>query len=241
MLNILDAGTPLGMGYGQVFDPWDHTSDEFRDIPWLKENITKFDLVVLGGGADIHPHLYGHQKAGAYTGEQPSWRDKMEKEICDIAIANKKPIFGICRGAQMVCVAAGGKLIQHLDQHPGGRHPIETNDGRTIEMTSAHHQMMWPLGIQHEVLAWHNKSRKSCHSWRYYIKDYPGDVNVEGDNVYPKDIDPMKDLEAVYFPTINAVGIQGHPEFFSNPMEEGVVYSRQLVNKYLLNGAMPNV
>ena len=91
------------------------------------------DLVMFTGGSDVTPMYYGHNKE-PYTSINTE-RDIEEFDIFSQASALNKKCIGICRGAQFLCVASGGKLIQ--DMHHPSLHTIkvinndkEINDGR---------------------------------------------------------------------------------------------------------------
>ncbi|MFC9894319.1 gamma-glutamyl-gamma-aminobutyrate hydrolase family protein [Nocardia sp. NPDC127579] len=89
------------------------------------EVIDRLDGLVLTGGADIEPSRYGRtlQPDLGYT--RPD-RDESEFELFALARAASLPVLAICRGLQLVNVALGGTLIQHLpdvvghDDHSGG-------------------------------------------------------------------------------------------------------------------------
>lgn len=71
------------------------------------------------GGHDVSPDVY-HARAHALTEPCPK-RDAMERIILDSALAEDKPILGICRGIQFINAALGGTLYQDLpSQHPSG-------------------------------------------------------------------------------------------------------------------------
>lgn len=69
--------------------------------------------VLLVGGSDINPLRYGH-KAHPQTQESDHARDSLELEIATICLKIGIPFLGICRGMQVLAVAAGGTLHQHL-------------------------------------------------------------------------------------------------------------------------------
>lgn len=87
--------------------------------------------LVLTGGSDINPSRYGQAINGSEGVDEE--RDKLETELLQEALVRDLPVFAICRGLQLLNVAHGGTLIQHLttsDLHqkrcPGcemGRHP----------------------------------------------------------------------------------------------------------------------
>ena len=72
--------------------------------------------LVLQGGADISPLAYGEQPL------KPEWegdpmRDRYEIDLVQAFMAERKPVLGICRGAQMINVALGGSLHQDIPAH----------------------------------------------------------------------------------------------------------------------------
>lgn len=78
----------------------------------------RVDGLVLTGGADVNPALYGHAPHPA-LGPVSDVRDSWEIELVRAARACSKPLLAICRGAQVLNVALGGNLIQDLpSQHP---------------------------------------------------------------------------------------------------------------------------
>ena len=74
--------------------------------------IRVLDGLVLGGGADLDPALYGAQPE-PLTDTRPD-RDAGEMLLARAALAADLPVLGVCRGMQVLAVAAGGTLHQHL-------------------------------------------------------------------------------------------------------------------------------
>jgi putative glutamine amidotransferase len=70
------------------------------------------DGLVLAGGADLGPHLYG-AAAEPLTDTRPP-RDSAEMLLTRAALDADLPILGVCRGMQLLAIAAGGRLHQHL-------------------------------------------------------------------------------------------------------------------------------
>ncbi len=83
------------------------------------EILDRIDGLLLSGGADIHPGLYGeeiHPQCGSIEPE----RDATELALARLALERDMPVFGICRGHQVLAVAFGGTLYQDIPaQLPG--------------------------------------------------------------------------------------------------------------------------
>jgi putative glutamine amidotransferase len=79
----------------------------------LDEFAQKVDGFLISGGPDIDANLYGENNL-PFNGEISPYRDYLEIFIFKVAIENDKPILGICRGIQIMNVAAGGSLYQDI-------------------------------------------------------------------------------------------------------------------------------
>jgi putative glutamine amidotransferase len=82
------------------------------------EALELIDGLVLAGGADIDPASYG-QPAHPETADTVPERDVFEIALARAAIERDLPVLGICRGMQLINVALGGTLLQHLPEHVG--------------------------------------------------------------------------------------------------------------------------
>jgi gamma-glutamyl-gamma-aminobutyrate hydrolase PuuD len=218
-MNIIDIGEKFSMGTASIFSPWNPTLVEADTLAELRATIPIADLVLFGGGEDIHPALYGHQNIASHCGEVPSNRDLFEIEVFKLCREFKRPMLGICRGAQFLCAMSGGELIQDVDGHGlQNGHPITTKEGVELFITSTHHQMMHPYKAQHELLAW------STGRVTYQQRDIARIKVKELTNIEP---------EVVYFPQTKALCVQGHPEYFRDVNCPPVKYVRNLVEQYL--------
>lgn len=154
---------------------------------------TEFDGLLLCGGGDPDPTLFGEKNQGSYG--ISTERDQTELTCIHAFLTAEKPILGICRGNQILNVAFGGTLIQHLptaNNHiaPGQDlyHTIHTDGllrrfyGRKMQVNSSHHQGIGKLGRGLEVMA------------------------VATDGV----------IEAVVHRRLPVVGVQFHPERMEN-------------------------
>ncbi|GAA4087488.1 gamma-glutamyl-gamma-aminobutyrate hydrolase family protein [Streptomyces sp. NPDC048491] len=84
------------------------------------EVVARLDGLVIAGGADVEPVRYGAEPS-PLTGPPARERDAWELALIEAALASGTPLLGVCRGLQLLNVALGGTLVQHLDGHTGGR------------------------------------------------------------------------------------------------------------------------
>lgn len=83
----------------------------------IKSLFSHLDGLLISGGDDIDPHLYGGEAHPTIAGICES-RDRLEMDLLKNAIKAKKPVLGICRGAQLINVTLGGTLYTHIpDQY----------------------------------------------------------------------------------------------------------------------------
>jgi putative glutamine amidotransferase len=93
----------------------------------LRATLQRLDGLLLTGGMDIVPSRFGEQPHPQLGGIEPE-RDDMEIALCQWALDGGKPLLGICRGIQVMNVAAGGTLYQDIaSQYATAiRHPSDT-------------------------------------------------------------------------------------------------------------------
>ena len=100
--------------------------------------IERCDALLLTGGGDVHPKFYGREEDAAFAREVKIGRDMFEFDIIREAIERGMPVLGICRGAQVLNVALGGTLHQHLPdvighiRHQQGNAEFYTSTVRTV-------------------------------------------------------------------------------------------------------------
>jgi len=142
------------------------------DDDGVEETVAVLDGLVVSGGNDLDPALYGAETHPRTGGVRPE-RDRAELRLLRAALDEGLPVLGTCRGAQLIAVAHGGSLHQHLpevvghDGHqPGparyGHHKVQpAPDSRTgeilggaAEVASYHHQGIATLGTGLKAVAW---------------------------------------------------------------------------------------
>ena len=100
-------------------------------LPWtddaevIHRMLTRADVLLLTGGGDVNPSLY-HEPLSPCCGAINDGRDRLEYALIDEAMRQQKPIFGICRGLQILNVYFGGTLYQDLSAELSSC-PIEHN------------------------------------------------------------------------------------------------------------------
>jgi gamma-glutamyl-gamma-aminobutyrate hydrolase PuuD len=137
----------------------------------IEETLDALDGLVFSGGSDLGPDLYG-QEAHSETVEVVPERDDAELRLLRAALDRDLPLLAICRGSQVLNVARGGDLIQHLPDevgHTGHRetpgtfsdHAVAIEPGTRLadvlgersEIKSHHHQGLGRVGAGLRVSA----------------------------------------------------------------------------------------
>jgi putative glutamine amidotransferase len=103
-------------------------------IPDLNATLSRFDGLCLPGGPDVDPHLYGADVIHPAVYGVDARHDTFDLAIARAAIELRMPILAICRGHQVLNVALGGSLIQHLgdertSDHRFRYHSVELQAG----------------------------------------------------------------------------------------------------------------
>lgn len=91
----------------------------------------EYDALVLTGGVDIDPACYGEARSERVTEVNPE-RDRYELALLRAALEHDVPVLAICRGHQLLNVASGGTLLQHIEERDPHR-SRRGADGVTIE------------------------------------------------------------------------------------------------------------
>lgn len=118
--------------------------------------LARFDGVLLVGGGDLDPATYGQERHERTYGVS-TVRDAFELALCKAALTAGMPMLAICRGAQVLNVAKGGSLDQHItDRYPGHGTPGEAG-------ASAVHDVMVEAGTRTAAALGTTRARCSCH------------------------------------------------------------------------------
>jgi gamma-glutamyl-gamma-aminobutyrate hydrolase PuuD len=116
------------------------------------------DGLLLIGGADLDPALYGAEPHPATAGTRPE-RDEHERRLFAAALDRGTPVLGVCRGAQLMTAALGGTLHQHLPDLLGheGHRPEPGVFGTTHVTTATGSRIAEVLGRQSKVPCYHHQ------------------------------------------------------------------------------------
>jgi putative glutamine amidotransferase len=184
------------------------------------EVIHQIDALLLPGGRDVDPALYGETRHSSF-GASETGRDVYEIELTRLASDMDLPIFAICRGIQVLNVARRGTLIQDIPEHVGGTlnhavdeppcaiaHSVAITSGTLLErlMRERLEGTVCPVNSRHHQA-----------------------VHVLGHGLVVSGIAPDGVIEAVEDPTRRfCLGVQWHPENFYPtgeflPLFEGLV------------------
>lgn len=189
----------------------------------IKEQVKYFDGLILSGGGDPDPNLYGEdclQELGDITPE----RDTFELAILEEFLKTKKPILGICRGLQLMNVFYGGTLyqdIKYVDTNIQHKQKwladLPTHDinilennilfeifGKKARTNSFHHQMIKDLGRELTSIATANDGvieaiQNKNYPFFYGVQWHPEMMASRGNlgmkKIFDKFIESCKNLE----------------------------------------------
>jgi putative glutamine amidotransferase len=172
---------------------------------WVEEHpadvLDGLDALLLAGGADIDPGCYGERRHRCTTNTRPE-RDRAEIALALEALERDIPVLGICRGMQLLNVALGGTLVQHLPEDVG-----HTDHRRALgSFDNADHDVRLQAG---------SLAARACGELRHQTKSHHHQaVDALGEGVVASGWSVLDDLvEAIEVPEARWVlGVQWHPE-----------------------------
>ncbi|MBO0438780.1 gamma-glutamyl-gamma-aminobutyrate hydrolase family protein [Candidatus Enterococcus ikei] len=182
-----------------------------------KAYVTQIDKLILAGGQNVSPTLYGevNQVKEATVSDE---RDQFELALIKEALAQKKPIFAVCRGLQLVNVALGGSLYQEISatkiahmQVPVSRE-IPTHQIRTEEMSI----LRKIYGKETTVNSFHFQAVKKL-AETLKVTAFSEDGIIEGVE--------SKDSNVAF------LGVQWHPDFAYDYLEQEMAVFRYVVEE----------
>ncbi len=166
------------------------------DVGIAARVLTGIDGLIITGGRDIEPAAYGHRPHPA-TDEPDTGRDVWEFALLAEALRRRMPVLGICRGAQVLNVALGGTLHQHLPDigHTGHQQGSATFSTSTIH-TVPHTRLAALIGETAAVACYHHQGIDRLGE-RLVVSAHDGDGVIEAAEMTGADF---------------VVAVQWHPE-----------------------------
>lgn len=172
-----------------------YTTDRKR----MREYAQECDGFLFSGGVDIDPMRYGEVKKYDSVEIDPI-RDRFEIELYPYVKQAGKPIFGICRGIQLLNVAEGGTLYQHIEGHRQSKPGTETEQ-KVIVLSGLLHDLTGESELM--VNSFHHQNIKKLASTLL--------ADAISEDGY---------IEAVHMPSHPfCLGVQWHPEIYRESSE----------------------
>jgi gamma-glutamyl-gamma-aminobutyrate hydrolase PuuD len=124
----------------------------------VEETLGALDALIFSGGPDLDPELYG-ESPHAETNGIVAERDRAELTLLRAALARDLPVLAICRGSQILNVARGGDLVQHLPDVVGNeRHKHTPGVFADHDVELVQDEPLYPLlGASHHVKSHHHQ------------------------------------------------------------------------------------
>jgi len=159
--------------------------------------IDKIDGLLVAGGPDINPELYG-QDSGPYTNEFYPEQDISEISLINSALDKNVPLLCICRGFQLLCVIRGGILHQHLPETEG----YENHGGWNGKVTEHGVDIVKGTRLQ-QIMGSHVIANSTHHQG----VSHAGNISVSAYSSHDKLIEAVEIKELKF-----CIGVQWHPE-----------------------------
>jgi putative glutamine amidotransferase len=124
------------------------------DVPGAAADLVdRLDGAVIAGGPDVEPARYGAERDPRCGPPAPE-RDAWELALIAAALDRRVPLLAICRGMQLLNVALGGTLHQHLDHHAGppgvfAEHPVTVVPGTALAAVLSDAPALLPVPTYH--------------------------------------------------------------------------------------------
>ncbi len=163
--------------------------------------LDRIDALMLAGGSDIDPDMYGETREPATDHTTPT-RDELELSLARGALERDLPVLGICRGLQLLNVVRGGTLLQHLPDVEGVKPQHRRNAGTFVG--NEHEVALIPGSLAAAVAG------ETVHST---LSHHHQAVATLGEGLVVSGTADDGVIEAIEDPTLGyCLGVQWHPE-----------------------------
>jgi putative glutamine amidotransferase len=184
-----------GIAVGVAPLPDDASEDDARSV------LDRLDGLIISGGVDVDPARYGQERHPSVQRSSDE-RDRSELMLAAVATRDDVPLLGVCRGMQVMAVAAGGSLEQHLpDRVAHMRHSPEVGRYGSHEIQILDGTRLYDiLGADVSVATYHHQGVDEIAAYRPTA--WADDGVVEA----------LEDPDALF-----CIGVQWHPEAGDDP------------------------
>lgn len=186
--SIIDAGgIPLCIPFGVE-----------KDVDQLVETLNG---LLLTGGVDVHPHFF-NEEPHPKLGEVSLQRDLAEIALAKAALKKKMPIFGICRGIQLLNIVLGGNLYQDIDDQYENDSILHQQKAERYE--ASHYVTIFSESLLYKIIGDDRIAVNSLH--HQALKDVPSGLSISAkasDGI-------IEAMELKDYPF--CIAVQWHPE-----------------------------
>lgn len=184
------------------------------EAKYLPEVDTSYDGLLLCGGSDTHPKFYGQEINGAVDIDIA--RDEAEYALCKAYIEARKPVFGICRGYQLINIVFGGDMYQHIES--ASRHTSGAETDLVHKVVAEEDSILYKLyGKEFSVNSHHHQAINNV---------------AEGFKITAVSDDGV--IEAIQHEKLPVFGVQWHPERMCfNAKREDTVDGSEIIKVFI--------
>ena len=190
--------------------------------------LKKADGIIISGGEDVNPGLYGKQNELNRCGTINPHRDSLEQKMIKFAVKNKIPLLGICRGHQMLNVTEGGSLIIDIPTDVGSKYlHRDSRKAKEGKSTAVYHEIY----IKRNTFLYNIVKVDSGNGYSNHhqaVEKIAPDFNV---SAFAKDkvVEAIEPVDTLLHPFI--LGVQWHPEAMDTKNPLSGTIGRKFMNK----------